>query len=40
MGDVRIRERAKLLARQGQGYVTSNLVRVVDDALNVVPRDG
>jgi fatty-acyl-CoA synthase len=33
-------EHAKLLARQGQAYVTADLVRVVDDEMNDVPRDG
>ncbi len=33
-------EQARLLARQGQGLPTSDLVRVVDDALEDVPRDG
>ena len=33
-------ERARLMARQGQGYVTSDLVRVVDGDMNDVPRDG
>jgi fatty-acyl-CoA synthase len=33
-------EHAKLLARQGQGYVTADLVRVVDDQMNDVPKDG
>jgi fatty-acyl-CoA synthase len=33
-------EHARLLARQGQGYVTADLVRVVDDDMNDVPRDG
>ena len=33
-------ERARLMARQGQGYVTSDLVRVVDGEMNDVPRDG
>ena len=33
-------ERAKLLARQGQAYVTAELVRVVDSDDNDVPRDG
>jgi fatty-acyl-CoA synthase len=28
------------LARQGQGYVTADLVRVVDDEMNDVPLDG
>ncbi|HET9016362.1 MAG TPA: acyl--CoA ligase family protein [Thermomicrobiaceae bacterium] len=33
-------ERARLMARQGQGYVTADLVRVVDDDMEDVPRDG
>ena len=33
-------EHARLLSRQGQGYVTSDLVRVVDDDMNDVTRDG
>jgi fatty-acyl-CoA synthase len=33
-------ERARLLARQGQGYTTADLVRVVDDHMRDVPRDG
>ncbi len=33
-------EQARLLARQGQGQVTADLVRVVDDAMLDVPRDG
>ena len=33
-------EQARLLARQGQGYATADLVRVVDDRLADVPRDG
>jgi fatty-acyl-CoA synthase len=33
-------EHARLLARQGQGYVTADLVRVVDDDMNDVPLDG
>jgi fatty-acyl-CoA synthase len=32
-------EQARLLARQGQGYVTADLVRVVDEQMNDVPRD-
>jgi fatty-acyl-CoA synthase len=32
-------ERARLMARQGQGYVTADLVRVVDENMNDVPRD-
>ncbi len=33
-------ERARLLARQGQEYVISDPIRVVDDEMNDVPRDG
>ncbi len=33
-------EQARLLARQGQGYVTAEHARVVDAAMNDVPRDG
>jgi acyl-CoA synthetase (AMP-forming)/AMP-acid ligase II len=33
-------ERARLLARQGQGYTVADLVRVVDDEMRDVPRDG
>ena len=33
-------ERANKLARQGQGYVTADLVRVVDENMNDVPLDG
>src|ERR671933_679849 len=33
-------ERARLLARQGQGYTVADLVRVVDDDMADVPRDG
>ncbi len=33
-------ERAALLARQGQAYPSSDLVRVVDGEMNDVPRDG
>jgi fatty-acyl-CoA synthase len=33
-------EEARLLARQGQSYVTADLVRVVDDDMSDVPRDG
>ncbi len=31
---------ARLLARQGQAQVTADLVRIVDDEMNDVPRDG
>ncbi len=33
-------EQARLLARQGQGNVTADRVRVVDENMNDVPRDG
>jgi fatty-acyl-CoA synthase len=33
-------EQAGHLARQGQAHVTADLVRVVDDAMGDVPRDG
>ena len=33
-------DRAELLARQGQAYVTADIVRVVDSDMNDVPRDG
>src|SRR5829696_156592 len=33
-------EHAKLLARQGQAFCTADLVRVVDEDMNDVPRDG
>src|SRR5206468_3316497 len=33
-------ERARLLARQGQAYISSDLVRVVDADDRDVPRDG
>jgi fatty-acyl-CoA synthase len=32
-------EQARLAARQGQGYVVADLVRVVDDTMNDVPMD-
>jgi fatty-acyl-CoA synthase len=35
-----LEERTKLLARQGQAYISSDLVRVVDDQMKDVPRDG
>jgi fatty-acyl-CoA synthase len=35
-----VEERAKRLSRQGQAYVCADLVRVVDEGLNDVPRDG
>jgi fatty-acyl-CoA synthase len=33
-------ERADLLSRQGQAYISSDLVRVVDNEMNDVPQDG
>jgi fatty-acyl-CoA synthase len=33
-------ERARIMARQGQGYVTADLVRVVDENMNDVAQDG
>ena len=33
-------QRARYLARQGQAYISSDLVRVVDSQMNDVPRDG
>ena len=33
-------ERARLLSRQGQAYPSADLVRVVDEEMNDVPRDG
>jgi fatty-acyl-CoA synthase len=38
--DLPVEERARLLARQGQGYTTADLVRVVDEDMRDVPRDG
>src|SRR5215203_3134851 len=38
--DLDPQEHARLLARQGQGYVTADLVRVVDENMNDVERDG
>ncbi len=34
-----LEERARLLARQGQGYTVADLVRVVDEDMRDVPRD-
>jgi fatty-acyl-CoA synthase len=39
-GRLPIEERARLLSRQGQAYISSDLVRVVDDEMNDVPQDG
>jgi fatty-acyl-CoA synthase len=38
--DLSAAERAVLLARQGQAYPSADLVRVVDEGMNDVPRDG
>jgi fatty-acyl-CoA synthase len=35
-----VEQRARYLARQGQAYVSSDLVRVVDEQMNDVPQDG
>jgi fatty-acyl-CoA synthase len=35
-----VEQRARYLARQGQAYVSSDLVRVVDEQMNDVPLDG
>jgi fatty-acyl-CoA synthase len=35
-----VEERARYLARQGQAYVSSDLVRVVDEQMTDVPQDG
>src|SRR5436305_2195972 len=35
-----LEQRAKLLARQGQAYVSADLVRVVDEEMRDVPQDG
>ncbi len=38
--DLPIAEQARLLARQGQGNIVADRVRVVDGQMNDVPRDG
>jgi fatty-acyl-CoA synthase len=38
--DLSLDERAKRLARQGQAYISADLVRVVDEDMNDVPQDG
>src|SRR3954452_13569589 len=38
--DLSAEGRARLLAHQGQGYTTADLVRVVDEEMRDVPRDG
>jgi fatty-acyl-CoA synthase len=37
--DLDMEERATIMSRQGQGYVTSDLVRVVDEDMNDIPKD-
>jgi fatty-acyl-CoA synthase len=39
-GELPPEQRAKLLARQGQAYISADLVRVVDDEMNDVAQDG
>jgi fatty-acyl-CoA synthase len=34
-----VEQQAKLLSRQGQAYISSDLVRVVDDDMNDIPQD-
>ncbi|HNS17656.1 MAG TPA: acyl--CoA ligase family protein [Bacteroidales bacterium] len=38
--EVSLEEQARLRARQGQAYLTADLVRVVDSYMKDVPRDG
>jgi fatty-acyl-CoA synthase len=38
--ELAVEQRATYLARQGQAYISSDLVRVVDEEMNDVPRDG
>ena len=38
--DLPLDERARLLARQGQAYISSDLVRVADQEMHDIPRDG
>jgi fatty-acyl-CoA synthase len=38
--DLPLAQRAKHLARQGQAYISADLVRVVDGEMNDVPQDG
>lgn len=38
--DLSLEEQAHLQSRQGQGYITADLVHVVDENNNDVPRDG
>jgi fatty-acyl-CoA synthase len=38
--DLPVEEQARLLARQGQAYPSADLVRVVDEDMQDIPRDG
>jgi fatty-acyl-CoA synthase len=38
--DLPAAERARRLARQGQAYISADLVRVVDEQMNDIPQDG
>jgi fatty-acyl-CoA synthase len=38
--ELAVEQRARYLARQGQAYPSADLVRVVDEQMNDVPRDG
>jgi fatty-acyl-CoA synthase len=38
--ELSVQQRATYLARQGQAYISADLVRVVDQGMNDVPRDG
>ncbi len=38
--DLSLEEKAEMLSRQGQAHVNSHIVRVVDDDMKDVPRDG
>ena len=38
--ELEMEERARLMSRQGQGYTTADLVRVVDENMQDVERDG
>jgi fatty-acyl-CoA synthase len=39
-GELPVAQRARYLARQGQAYISSDLVRVVDGQMNDVAQDG
>ena len=39
-GELSVTQRAKYLARQGQAYISADLVRVVDGQMNDVAQDG